>query len=112
MKPSPLSNCTIRASINQSSETLEIECIAGYDGGLRQDFRLEAYDVTTRKLRLNISSLSTETPIFRINVADLLPSTHVHLITYALNAKGRSELTHLENIMLKESDKSPGTTIS
>lgn len=48
---------------------MELECIAGYDGGLPQYFFLEAYDSRTRKLRLNITSALNDVPLFRIDIA-------------------------------------------
>lgn len=111
VKPNPLNNCTIKASLNQSSEILEVECVPGYDGGLHQEFRLEAYEVRTGNLRVNASSVSADLPIFRIAVADLLPATHFYLVTYAVNAKGRSEVSLLEDIMLRDSEKHTGNWI-
>lgn len=48
---------------------MELECVAGYDGGLPQYFILEAYDSRTRKLRLNVSSIYADVPLFRIDLA-------------------------------------------
>ncbi|XP_012269309.1 protein turtle homolog A [Athalia rosae] len=112
VKPGPLNNCTVRASLNRSSEMLEVDCIPGYDGGLRQEFRLEAYEVLTGNLRLNISSSTPDAPIFRINVADLLPATHFNLVAYAVNAKGRSEICLLDDIMLRDSEKHTDSSIN
>ncbi|XP_031825598.2 sidestep III isoform X2 [Nomia melanderi] len=112
VKPNPLNNCTIKASLNQSSEILEVECVPGYDGGLRQEFRLEAYEVVTGNLRVNASSISADVPLFRIAVADLLPATHFYLATYAVNAKGKSEVSLLEDIMLRDSEKHIDSGIS
>lgn len=112
VKPNPLNNCTIKASLNQSAEILEVECVPGYDGGLHQEFRLEAYEVLTGNLRVNASSVSADLPIFRIAVADLLPATHFYLVTYAVNAKGRSEVSLLEDIMLRDSEKHTGNQVS
>ncbi|KAG7204013.1 hypothetical protein KM043_001875 [Ampulex compressa] len=112
VKPNPLSNCTIKASLNQSSEILEVECVPGYDGGLRQEFRLEAYEVLTGNLRVNVSSVLADLPVFRIAVTDLLPATHFYLITYAVNAKGRSEVSLLEDIMLRDSEKHTDSGVS
>ncbi|XP_066591328.1 protein turtle homolog A-like [Prorops nasuta] len=112
VKPSPLSNCTIKASLNASSEVLEVECVPGYDGGLHQSFRLEAYEVSTGNLRINMSSVSAELPVFKIAVADLLPATHFYLQTYAVNAKGRSEPSLLEDIMLRDTEKHTDSGIS
>lgn len=107
-KPSSLSNCTIKAALNQTSEVLEIECVPGYDGGLKQEFRLEAYEVASSLLRVNASSVSADLPIFRIFVSDLLPATHFYLRAYAVNAKGRSEVFMMENIMLGDTEKHSG----
>ena len=50
---------------------MELECVAGYDGGLPQYFFLEAYDSRTRKLRLNITSALNDVPLFRIDLAGI-----------------------------------------
>lgn len=49
--------------------TMELECMPGYDGGLQQQFFLEAYDSKTKKLRLNTSSTYADIPIFRIDLS-------------------------------------------
>lgn len=85
-----------------------MECVAGYDGGLKQDFRLEAYDVRSNSLRVNVSSISNELPLFRIPVSELLPATHFYLTAYAVNAKGKSEVALLEDIILRDSGKPAG----
>lgn len=51
--------------------TMELECVAGYDGGLPQFFILEAYDSRTKKLRLNVSSAFVDIPLFRIDLAGM-----------------------------------------
>ncbi|XP_070492638.1 uncharacterized protein side-III isoform X2 [Chironomus tepperi] len=88
---------------------MELECIAGFDGGLPQYFFLEAYDSRTRKLRLNITSALNDVPLFRIDLADLLPSDSytptLHLVAYSVNQKGRSEPTVLEDIAINEAEK-------
>lgn len=91
-----------------SSEILEVECVPGYDGGIRQEFKLEAFEVSSGKMRLNASSISMEIPIFRIAVADLLPATHFYLRVFAINAKGKSDPTMLEDILLRDSEKNQG----
>ncbi|KAJ8674361.1 hypothetical protein QAD02_005623 [Eretmocerus hayati] len=109
VKPSPLTNCTTRLTLNHSAESLEVDCVPGYDGGLRQEFRLEAFDVSSGKLRLN---LTAELPVFRIAVGDLLPATHLYLTAYAFNAKGRSEVSLIEDIILGEADKQTESSVS
>ncbi|XP_041763303.1 uncharacterized protein LOC121588918 [Anopheles merus] len=88
---------------------MELECVAGYDGGLPQHFFLEAYDSRTRKLRLNITSALNDVPLFRIDLTELSPSEAytptLHLIAYSVNQKGRSEPTILEDIAINEAEK-------
>lgn len=51
------------------ASTMELECIAGYDGGLPQHFVLEAYDSRTKRLRLNVTSAYTDIPLFRFDLS-------------------------------------------
>ncbi|KAM8705272.1 hypothetical protein ACLKA7_009694 [Drosophila subpalustris] len=92
--------------------TMELECMPGYDGGLQQQFFLEAYDSKTKKLRLNMSSTYVDVPVFRIDLTDLTPmdfypDAHpaLHLVVYSVNQKGRSEPIVLENVPINEADK-------
>ncbi|XP_017848372.1 uncharacterized protein LOC108603787 [Drosophila busckii] len=92
--------------------TMELECMPGYDGGLQQQFYLEAYDSKTKKLRLNMSSTYVDMPVFRIDLTDLTPMDYypdahpaLHLVVYSVNQKGRSEPIVLENVPINEADK-------
>ncbi|XP_060645201.1 LOW QUALITY PROTEIN: uncharacterized protein LOC132783907 [Drosophila nasuta] len=92
--------------------TMELECMPGYDGGLQQQFFLEAYDSKTKKLRLNMSSTYVDVPVFRIDLTDLTPMDYypdahpaLHLVVYSVNQKGRSEPIVLENVPINEADK-------
>ncbi|XP_073993878.1 nephrin-like isoform X2 [Rhodnius prolixus] len=106
-KPSPLHNCTLRSTVNTTGDWLEVECMAGYDGGLTQTFYLEAVDTATSVSCLNTSS--TDTPVFRLEVGSLMrggtPSTTVQLVMYAANQKGRSEQVVLEDIAIRDAEK-------
>lgn len=62
-------NNVIVDSYESPPTTMELECVAGYDGGLPQQFVLEAYDSRTKKLRLNITSAFSDIPLFRIDLA-------------------------------------------
>lgn len=113
-KPSPLSNCTLRTATNHSIDALEVECRAGYDGGLPQRFILEAYDPYTMRMRLNLSSSNTEYPLFRLELGELLPPNGdgfpptLRIVVYSENAKGRSEKIVLEDITLNDAEKRTG----
>lgn len=67
---SPFAN-TVHTETVEQPTLMELECIAGYDGGLPQYFFLEAYDSRTRKLRLNITSALNDVPLFRIDLAGI-----------------------------------------
>ncbi|KAL0270121.1 UNVERIFIED_CONTAM: hypothetical protein PYX00_007628 [Menopon gallinae] len=105
-RPGALRNCTRRMPGNATQEVLEVECLSGYDGGMTQHFILEAYESRTMRLRLNVSST---VPTFRVDFSDLLPTTAytpmLHVVVYAVNAKGRSEAFLLEDIALKDAEK-------
>jgi hypothetical protein len=62
---------TVHTETVEQPTLMELECIAGYDGGLPQYFFLEAYDSRTRKLRLNITSALNDVPLFRIDLAGI-----------------------------------------
>ena len=64
------------------------------------------YDSTTGALHSNISSAE---PVFLVTA--LRPGLSFLLVTYAANAKGRSDLAQLETFMLKVAEKRTGKTI-
>lgn len=66
----PYANIVHAETVEQPT-LMELECIAGYDGGLPQYFFLEAYDSRSRKLRLNITSALNDVPLFRIDLAGI-----------------------------------------
>lgn len=108
-RPSPLTNCTLRTAHNHSAEMVEVECRAGYDGGLPQKFVLEAYDAHNMRLRMNLTTTDTEMPIFRLDLSELLPSPpSLRILVYAQNAKGRSEKLVLDDITLNDAEKRTG----
>uniref|UniRef100_A0A1B0EVK6 Putative b-cell receptor cd22 n=1 Tax=Lutzomyia longipalpis TaxID=7200 RepID=A0A1B0EVK6_LUTLO len=89
--PSAVKNCTVS---NQTAHSVEIQCIAGYDGGLPQVFVLELVSPRTGKLRYNITN--TDEPIFVIESMENLMSfdsmddRSLKVIVFAVNQKGRS----------------------
>uniref|UniRef100_A0AAR5PEF8 Ig-like domain-containing protein n=1 Tax=Dendroctonus ponderosae TaxID=77166 RepID=A0AAR5PEF8_DENPD len=105
-KPSPLTNCTFKSANNQTIEIVDVECKAGYDGGLPQKFVLEAFDAHTMRLRINLTVSDTENPTFHLDLGDLLPSPpSLRIFVYASNAKGKSEKLVLDDITLNDAEK-------
>ncbi|XP_022253004.1 nephrin-like [Limulus polyphemus] len=81
--PEPLKNCTIT---NTTVDSIHLECMAGYDGGLQQYFFLEVYNSQLERLAANITSHSK--PEF--HVFELLEESRFILLLYSANAKGKS----------------------
>ena len=46
--------------VNQTTDSLEVECLAGFDGGLEQHFELEVADLQTGKVLANDTDLLPE----------------------------------------------------
>ncbi|XP_063921231.1 hemicentin-2-like isoform X7 [Zophobas morio] len=101
-KPDALSNCTI---LNQTAESLHVECTEGFDGGLQQEFIMEVYDTQTRKL---VSNVTSKNPIF--TVGGLESGLGFDIGLYASNKKGRSDVSHLHAFTLKSAEKHTAST--
>ncbi|KAF5271274.1 hypothetical protein FQA39_LY18832 [Lamprigera yunnana] len=103
-KPDSLSNCTIQ---NQTTESLYVECVEGFDGGLPQEFVMEIYHSQTHKL---VSVISSKSPIFV--VAGLESGIEFNVQLYASNKKGRSTIVRLQAYTLKSAEKHIAATTS
>lgn len=51
-RPFQLQNCSVS---NQSSDSLQVECVEGFDGGLPQGFLLELVEMPALRLVRNLS---------------------------------------------------------
>ncbi|XP_052743181.1 uncharacterized protein LOC112053108 [Bicyclus anynana] len=92
-KPSSVKNCEI---MNVTYDSLTLGCVPGHDGGLRQAFLLQVYDMTTGLLLRNISS---DDPQFV--VWGLSGTNAVGISVRAYNKKGLSEPFTLSSSLLK-----------
>ncbi|KAJ8673522.1 hypothetical protein QAD02_004784 [Eretmocerus hayati] len=97
-KPEPPYNCTL---INQTTQSLSVECTPGFDGGQTQHFQLEVYDQITGQLRANVSA--RDNAVFSVH--NLEPGRILRMAVYAVNARGRSEPSLLEGFTLKVAEK-------
>ncbi|XP_037072249.1 nephrin-like [Pollicipes pollicipes] len=95
--PEPLRNCTV---INQTSDSLEVKCAAGFDGGLPQYFVAELFDVVGRRLVRNLTR-----PFPHFAVLELPPGLELRLELYAANSRGRSRAITLDGFTLKAAEK-------
>lgn len=60
--PDAPTNCSV---VNQTTDSLDVQCLAGFDGGTDQHFLLEVADLQTGLLLANASD---KTPEFRVSV--------------------------------------------
>ncbi|KAK8730855.1 hypothetical protein OTU49_007652, partial [Cherax quadricarinatus] len=94
-KPNPPENCNLT---NQTTETLTVHCVPGYDGGLVQKFIIEAYEADSKRLLLNI----TENTAPQFALRGLEPETSYIVHVYAANEKGPSEKWYLTGYTIKD----------
>ena len=99
-------NCTLA---NQTYTSVEVKCVAGYDGGLPQKFILEVYhgdlDISIRPL-YNFSA--SDEPVFALSGLETSVNAGVHVVVYAVNAKGRSQPVILSEVTFRDAEKRTG----
>lgn len=99
-KPDGLQNCSL---LNQTFDSLQVECIEGFNGGLTQEFVMEVYDSTAKKLVTNVTSRA---PYFSVGGLD--SGLSFDIILFATNKKGRSEVALLQAYTLQSAEKHTG----
>lgn len=95
-----MSNCTI---LNQTADSLQIECTEGFDGGLPQEFSVEVYTLQRKQL---ISTITSSTPHFFIT--GLESGNAYEVVLAAVNKKGRSDPNKIVAHTLKSAEKHIG----
>lgn len=99
-KPDPPINCT---TANQSTDSFDLSCLEGFDGGQSQIFTAEVFELFAEYLERNVSGLR-----FPLRVDELTPGAQYRVVVYASNSKGRSEEVQLEAITLNVAEKQMG----
>lgn len=94
-RPAQLQNCTIQ---NQTFNSLQVDCMEGFDGGLPQSFFMEILELPTLRPRLNLTTYRMP-PTFIANGLDA--GTSYRIVLYAVNAKGRSDPTVIDPVTFK-----------
>jgi len=84
-RPDSVHNCSVA---NHSTDAFFLQCNEGFNGGLPQYFVLDLYEIHSQRLRTNVTS---SIPAF--SVTSLEPGSSFIAHVYAVNNKGRSELT-------------------
>ncbi|KAH9629640.1 hypothetical protein HF086_001612 [Spodoptera exigua] len=95
-KPHAPRNCTLW---NQTAESVEVSCVAGFDGGLPQRFLLEVYSDSAVP-RVNLSS---DEPSW--TVRGLEWDVRHRLVAVAFNSKGRSAPARLDDVLFRDPEK-------
>uniref|UniRef100_A0A2A4JNM7 Ig-like domain-containing protein n=1 Tax=Heliothis virescens TaxID=7102 RepID=A0A2A4JNM7_HELVI len=95
-KPHAPRNCTLW---NQTADSVEVSCVAGFDGGLPQRFLLEVYSDSAVP-RVNLSS---EEPSW--TVRGLEWDVRFRLVALAYNSKGRSPPARLDDVLFRDPEK-------
>ncbi|CAH0551847.1 unnamed protein product [Brassicogethes aeneus] len=101
-KPYPVKNCTLS---NLTSSSVEVFCLAGFDGGLPQYFVLELYSTSSAIPRYNMTSLTE--PFFFLD--NLEPDVTFRIVIFAVNSKGKSNGIVLEEVTFKDAEKRTAT---
>ena len=83
--------------VNQTTESLVVECLPGFDGGLDQLFHMEVTDLQTGQLITNTSG----EPAPEFEVSGLNSGRGMKITIFAANAEGRSDSAVLEGFTLK-----------
>nr|XP_033192719.1 hemicentin-2-like isoform X1 [Bombus vancouverensis nearcticus]XP_033192720.1 hemicentin-2-like isoform X1 [Bombus vancouverensis nearcticus] len=87
-------NCSL---LNQTTDSLYVECTEGFDGGLPQKFTIQVdrevgTSSTSSKPSTTVYNQTSKVPSF--SVSNLEPGTTYDVHIYASNSKGRSEMVH------------------
>ncbi|CAG7817812.1 unnamed protein product, partial [Allacma fusca] len=83
-------------------DSVELSCDESHDGGLVQHFVLEVFEIETGELRYNASS---NTAAFHLG--NLTPiGTGFRVLVYSVNPKGRSEPFRIDDLIVRQSEKS------
>ncbi|XP_047986871.1 nephrin [Leguminivora glycinivorella] len=96
-KPHPPRNCSLW---NQTAESVEVACLAGFDGGLPQTFLLQVYSAGESVPRVNLSS---DEPSW--TVRGLEWDVRFRLEAVAVNGKGRSAPARLDDVLFRDPEK-------
>lgn len=100
-----MKNCTLS---NQTSSSVEVICLPGFDGGLSQYFLLELYSANSGIPRYNMTS--NREPYFFLD--NLEPDVTFRIVVFSANAKGRSNGVVLEEVTFKDAEKRTGKFLS
>ncbi|XP_071628868.1 protein turtle homolog B isoform X5 [Temnothorax longispinosus] len=90
-RPDMPHNCSL---LNQTTDSIYVECIEGFDGGLPQKFTMQVDREagSGKSGPTTIYNQTSKVPVF--SVSNLDPGSNYEVSIYSTNAKGRSETVH------------------
>ncbi|XP_071869531.1 nephrin isoform X2 [Bombus fervidus] len=105
-------NCSL---LNQTTDSLYVECTEGFDGGLPQKFTIQVdrevgTSSTSSKPSTTIYNQTSKVPSF--SVSNLEPGTTYDVHIYASNSKGRSEMVHFRATTLNLPERRTGERLA
>ncbi|XP_050590170.1 hemicentin-2-like isoform X2 [Bombus affinis] len=105
-------NCSL---LNQTTDSLYVECIEGFDGGLPQKFTIQVdrevgTSSTSSKPSTTVYNQTSKVPSF--SVSNLEPGTTYDVHIYASNSKGRSETVHFRATTLNLPERRTGERLA
>ncbi|CAG9769833.1 unnamed protein product [Ceutorhynchus assimilis] len=101
-KPFPVFNCTLSS---KTSNSVEVYCQPGFDGGLSPHFLLELYTKNSMVPKYNVTSFNE--PYFYLD--NLEADVTFTIAVFAVNSKGRSDAVILELATFGDSQKKTAT---
>ncbi|XP_065206012.1 MAM domain-containing glycosylphosphatidylinositol anchor protein 1-like isoform X2 [Planococcus citri] len=103
-RPFPLINCSIT---NQTEDSLQVQCMENFDGGLPQNFLMELLEIPNMESKFNVS-VNGRPPLFYLHGIESSASYKVKL--FAMNVKGLSDPVYLETSSFKGAAKYTSVT--
>ncbi|XP_011352009.1 nephrin isoform X7 [Ooceraea biroi] len=88
-RPDTPHNCSL---LNQTTDSIYVECIEGFDGGLPQKFTMQVDREAGKSGAATVYNQTSKVPTFSVN--NLEPGSTYEVSIYSTNAKGRSEIVH------------------
>ncbi|XP_076302461.1 uncharacterized protein LOC143220754, partial [Lasioglossum baleicum] len=105
-------NCSL---LNQTTDSLYVECTEGFDGGLPQKFTIQV----DREAGTSSTSSKPSTTVYNqtskvasFSVGNLEPGTTYDVHIYASNSKGRSETVHFRATTLNLPERRTGERLA
>ena len=99
-KPEPVQNCSV---VNESTDSFQVNCAPGFNGGLPQQFSLAVYKVRPDSEYILAANLTASSPSFTVSGLDPGSSYAGELIPH--NVKGAGRPTRIQVYTLKLPEK-------